>query len=57
MKLKGKTARIAGASRNTGPLRRTGRMDEVANVALFLAAEESSFVTGERITCAGGRYT
>ncbi len=38
------------------PLRRTGSPQEVANVALFLASEESSFVTGDRIICAGGRY-
>jgi 3-oxoacyl-[acyl-carrier protein] reductase len=38
------------------PLKRTGTRDEVANVALFLASDESSYVTGDRIICAGGRY-
>ena len=38
------------------PLKRAGRPEEVANVALFLASDESSFVTGDRIICAGGRY-
>jgi 3-oxoacyl-[acyl-carrier protein] reductase len=38
------------------PLGRTGKPQEVANVALFLASNESSFVTGDRIICAGGRY-
>ncbi len=38
------------------PLGRTGSTAEVANVALFLASDESSFVTGDRIICAGGRY-
>ena len=38
------------------PLGRTGRTDEVAKVALFLASDDSSFVTGDRIICAGGRY-
>ena len=38
------------------PLGRHGRSQEVANVALFLASDESSFVTGDRIICAGGRY-
>ena len=40
----------------TTPLRRPGTPQEVANVALFLASEESSFVTGDRIVCAGGKY-
>lgn len=38
------------------PLGRPGQPEEVANVALFLASEESSYVTGDRIICAGGRY-
>jgi len=38
------------------PLKRKGTMQEVANVALFLASDDSSFVTGDRIICAGGRY-
>jgi len=38
------------------PLKRIGTPQEVANVALFLASDESSFVTGDRIVCAGGRY-
>lgn len=37
-------------------LKRIGTTREVANVALFLASDESSFVTGDRIICAGGRY-
>jgi NAD(P)-dependent dehydrogenase (short-subunit alcohol dehydrogenase family) len=37
-------------------LKRTGTREEVANVALFLASEQSSYVTGDRIVCAGGRY-
>jgi 3-oxoacyl-[acyl-carrier protein] reductase len=40
----------------TGPLRRLGTPSEVASVARFLASDESSFVTGDRIVCAGGRY-
>jgi 3-oxoacyl-[acyl-carrier protein] reductase len=38
------------------PLKRRGKREEVANVALFLASDEASFVTGDRIICAGGRY-
>ncbi len=38
------------------PLKRVGRPDEVASAALFLASDESSYVTGDRMICAGGRY-
>ena len=37
-------------------LRRTGKPEEVANVAVFLASDQSSFVTGDRILCNGGKY-
>lgn len=38
------------------PLGRLGKPQEVANVAVFLASDQSSYVTGDRIVCAGGRY-
>jgi 3-oxoacyl-[acyl-carrier protein] reductase len=38
------------------PLRRFGKPQEVANVAVFLASDQSSFVTGDRIICCGGKY-
>ena len=38
------------------PLGRLGRPQEVANVAMFLASDESSYITGDRICCNGGSY-
>ena len=38
----------------TIPLKRCGKPEEVANVALFLASELSSYVTGQVIHCCGG---
>jgi 3-oxoacyl-[acyl-carrier protein] reductase len=40
----------------TVALKRSGKPQEVAEVALFLASDRSSFVTGDRVVCAGGRY-
>ena len=38
------------------PLGRQGLPQEVANACLFLASEDSSYVTGDRILVMGGRY-
>jgi 3-oxoacyl-[acyl-carrier protein] reductase len=36
-------------------LNRLGQPEDIANVALFLASDESNFMTGEIVTVAGGR--
>lgn len=36
-------------------LARTGKPEEVGSVAVFLASEQSSYVTGDRILCTGGK--
>jgi 3-oxoacyl-[acyl-carrier protein] reductase len=46
-----------GGKANTASLlERRGTPQEVANVALFFASDESSYVTGDRIICGGGKY-
>ncbi len=38
------------------PLRRTGTVNDVANTALYLASDLSSYITGQVISCDGGMY-
>ncbi|MBI4192152.1 MAG: SDR family oxidoreductase [Betaproteobacteria bacterium] len=45
-----------GSTLGATPLHRIGRPQDVANAALYLASEDSAFVTGDRVICAGGRY-
>jgi 2-hydroxycyclohexanecarboxyl-CoA dehydrogenase len=46
--------RIIETMRNATQMRRLGRPDEVAAAVAFLAAEESSYVTGETLGVSGG---
>jgi NAD(P)-dependent dehydrogenase (short-subunit alcohol dehydrogenase family) len=49
----GGDARVA-AIEATIPLRRMARPDEVGNVAVFLASDLASYVSGARVSCDGG---
>lgn len=39
------------------PMRRTGRIEEIAAVVHFLASPDASFVTGQCYDASGGRAT
>ena len=43
-------------SQHTHPIGRTGRPEEIAELILFLAAERSSWITGETLAIDGGRH-
>ena len=40
---------------NAAVLHRMGTPEEIANLALFLASDESSFISGQPISCIGGK--
>jgi 3-oxoacyl-[acyl-carrier protein] reductase len=42
---------------NDIPMKRAGTTDDVANLALFLASDLSSYITGQVITVCGGLHT
>ena len=51
----GLSAELAKALGFTLPMGRLGRPDDIARVALFLASDQSAWVTGERISASGGQ--
>jgi len=50
--IEGETAKTIAA---TLPLGRLGKPDDIARVAVFLASDDSAWLTGERITVSGGQ--
>ena len=46
----------SGGGTRTLLMGRMGTSQDVANVALFLASDRSSYITGDRIVCGGGKY-
>ena len=38
------------------PLGRIGQPEDIAKVAVFLASDDAGWITGEKITVAGGLY-
>lgn len=52
--LKTNSAEANAAMKKLTPLRRLGDVDEIAQVALFLASDESSFMTGAHVPVDGG---
>jgi 3-oxoacyl-[acyl-carrier protein] reductase len=54
-KTMGLTIEAAKAMGMVMPMGRMGRPDDIARVALFLASDQSSWLTGERISASGGQ--
>jgi 3-oxoacyl-[acyl-carrier protein] reductase len=55
LKTMGLTMEAAKAMGMVMPMGRMGQPDDIARVALFLASDQSSWLTGERITASGGQ--
>ena len=54
LRLRPASPRPAGAERHRAPIGRRGQMSDVADAALFLASDESAFVTGTDLLVDGG---
>ena len=55
LKTMGLTMEAAKAMGMVMPMGRMGQPDDIARVALFLASDQSSWLTGERISASGGQ--
>ena len=51
----GLTMETAKAMGMVMPMGRMGQPDDIARVAVFLASDQSSWLTGERISASGGQ--